>query len=669
MVGDGEMRGEAERAVAAIGMSDRFSFLGWRPEVPDLMAAFDVFLLTSRWEGLPKVVPQALIAGCPVVATAVDGTREIVDHGVDGVLAPPGDVDLLARGVTDILSGTASAGCGEEAGTPGPGVRPGRDGAGAGAALRGDPRGKGVSRLVMMAVAAFLVGACIGSFLNVVIHRLPRGESIVSPRSRCPGCGRAIRAWENIPIASFIVLGGKCAGCGGAISWRYPAVELLTATGFAAIFLLDAPGIPLLRDLLFFSLLVPIAFIDIDHRIIPDELSLGGLVAGLLLSLLPGGEWKRSVAGALLGGGILYATAFLYEKVRGAEGMGGGDIKLLAMIGAFVGWRGTLATIFFGALLGATGGILAMRKGGEGLKTAIPFGPYLCVAALLSRYLDEWILGDDPSLNDEVLPRYEQGKALGSGRRAVPLHPHCENQQRPQPVLVVPAPRQVLPDDPPNPLRSKISLPAHAVFVQILQQQRSKLIAQPTVDRDAESHLRAVDQLPRHMSVEDLPEQMLRSSSVHFVLHRQAGGELHDPVVEQRHPRFQRVRHRRAVYFRQDVVHQVRLDVGGHRAFDDPSTTGIPERPEEWKLGVVEHLRDDLTETLSLEDPHGVEVHLRRVVVQDALRPPLCLVDRDTGEEGGNRFSKEARDPKRQVPLPDPAVPRVPAEQLVPSVP
>jgi len=241
--------------------------------------------------------------------------------------------------------------------------------------------------LAMMAVAAFLVGACIGSFLNVVIHRLPRGESIVSPRSRCPGCGRAIRAWENIPIVSFIVLGGKCAGCGGGISWRYPAVELLTATGFATIFLLDDPGIPLLRDLLFFSLLVPITFIDVDHRIIPDELSLGGLAAGLLLSFLPGGEWKASVMGALLGGGILYATAFLYEKVRGAEGMGGGDIKLLAMIGAFVGWRGTLTTIFFGAFLGAAGGILAMRKGGEGLKTAIPFGPYLCVAALLSRYL------------------------------------------------------------------------------------------------------------------------------------------------------------------------------------------------------------------------------------------------------------------------------------------
>jgi len=237
------------------------------------------------------------------------------------------------------------------------------------------------------ALAAFLFGSCIGSFLNVVIHRLPRGESIVSPRSRCPGCGREIRAWENIPVVSYIVLRGKCAGCGGAISWRYPAVEVLTAAGFTAIFLLDGPGFPLLRDLLFFSLLVPIAFIDIDHRIIPDELSLGGLAAGLLLSFLPGGNWMGSVTGALLGGGILYATAYLYEKVRETEGMGGGDIKLLAMIGAFLGWKGTLATIFFGSFLGAAGGILAMRKGGGGLKTAIPFGPYLCAAALGARFL------------------------------------------------------------------------------------------------------------------------------------------------------------------------------------------------------------------------------------------------------------------------------------------
>jgi leader peptidase (prepilin peptidase)/N-methyltransferase len=238
-----------------------------------------------------------------------------------------------------------------------------------------------------MTVAAFLAGACIGSFLNVVIYRLPLGESIVFPGSRCPACGRAIRPRENVPILGYRGVRGKCAGCGAPISWRYPFVETITALGYAAIAFHAGDAWQATRDLLFFSLLVPIVFIDIDHRIIPDEISLGGLAAGILLSFLPGGDWKGSLAGAFLGGGILYGTAYLYEKIRGAEGMGGGDIKLIAMIGAFLGLQGAIVTIFLGSFLGAAGGLLAMRKGGEGLKTAIPFGPYLCAAALLARYL------------------------------------------------------------------------------------------------------------------------------------------------------------------------------------------------------------------------------------------------------------------------------------------
>ena len=241
----------------------------------------------------------------------------------------------------------------------------------------------------LLPVFAFLVGACLGSFFNVLIHRLPRGESIVRPSSRCPACGRPIRALENIPIVSFFLLRGRCAGCAGAISPRYPGVEALSGAGFALFAVVDGPGLPLLRDLALFSLLVPIAFIDLDHRIIPDELSLGGIAAGILLSFLPGGDWMGSLAGGLLGGGILYATAAAYEKVTGREGMGGGDIKLIAMIGAFLGWKGALFTIFCGSLLGVAGGLVAMRKGEEGLKTAIPFGPYLCAAALLARFLAE----------------------------------------------------------------------------------------------------------------------------------------------------------------------------------------------------------------------------------------------------------------------------------------
>ena len=260
--------------------------------------------------------------------------------------------------------------------------------------------------MLLIVCFACLVGLCLGSFFNVLIYRLPLDQSIVSPGSRCPGCGRAIRPWENIPVLSFLALGRKCAGCGMPISWRYPGVELLAGIGFALTawaalpggFTLAGEGLALLagpvgatmfRDLVFFSLLVPIVFIDIDHRIIPDELSLGGLAAGLALSFLPGGDWKGSVLGGLAGGGLLYATAYGYEKFAGREGMGGGDIKLIAMIGAFIGWRGALLTIFGASLAGVAGGMLAMRKGEEGLKTAIPFGPYLCLAALVARYFGD----------------------------------------------------------------------------------------------------------------------------------------------------------------------------------------------------------------------------------------------------------------------------------------
>lgn len=242
-------------------------------------------------------------------------------------------------------------------------------------------------------IVAFLVGACLGSFLNVVIYRLPRDESIIRPGSRCPACGRAIRPWENVPIASFFALHGRCAGCGAEISWRYPGVEALCAAGFCLIAYADGAGFLLLRDLVFFSLLVPIVFIDIDHRIIPDELSLGGLAAAILLSFVPGGNWRAALTGAALGGGVLYVTAAAYHRITGVEGLGGGDVKLLAMIGAFLGWKGALFTMFVGSVLGVAGGLVAMRKGQDGLKTAIPYGPYLCTAALLARFFGDLFWG------------------------------------------------------------------------------------------------------------------------------------------------------------------------------------------------------------------------------------------------------------------------------------
>lgn len=249
--------------------------------------------------------------------------------------------------------------------------------------------------LLPMAVFLLAIGLCIGSFLNVVIWRLPlEGMSIVRPGSHCPSCGASIRPTDNVPVLSWLLLGGKCRSCRASISVRYPLVELLVGAGFVAVgygaWLSGATGWALasvlVRDLVFFGLMVPITFIDIDHRIIPDELSLGGLVAGLLLSFAPGGEWGDALLGGLVGGGFLYLTAWGYEKVRKVEGMGGGDIKLIAMIGAFVGWRGVILTIFAASMLGLVAGFAAMRKGGDGMRTAIPFGPFLCAGGLLARY-------------------------------------------------------------------------------------------------------------------------------------------------------------------------------------------------------------------------------------------------------------------------------------------
>jgi leader peptidase (prepilin peptidase)/N-methyltransferase len=238
-------------------------------------------------------------------------------------------------------------------------------------------------------VAVFLLlGLCFGSFFNVLIWRLPKeDESIVRPASRCPSCKRPIPPWENVPVLSFLLLRGKCAGCGISISWRYPLVEALTGAGFAFFAWHDGAGWLLVRDLVLFSILVPVAFIDIDTRTIPDELSLGGVALGLALSLFPGGSERGSILGMFAGGGFLYLTALGYERIRKEEGLGMGDVKLLAAVGAFLGVPGALLTIFGGSLLGLLGAVPAMLEGDKGLKTAIPFGPFLCAAALLSRFL------------------------------------------------------------------------------------------------------------------------------------------------------------------------------------------------------------------------------------------------------------------------------------------
>lgn len=248
-----------------------------------------------------------------------------------------------------------------------------------------------------MTWAAFAFGLVIGSFLNVCIHRLPAGQSIVHPRSSCPGCGHLIRAYDNIPVLSYLLLRGRCRDCGTRISPRYPLVELLSG-GFAAMAVTRfGPG---WEGLLMFALIAAflvITFIDIDHRIIPDVISLPGIGVGLaasfvpwlliappqtVLSALPVKTPLESVIGILAGGGSLFLVAWGYEMLTRREGMGGGDIKLLAMIGAFVGWKGVLFTIFVASLTGTLVGVALMLRQRGDMKLAVPFGPFLAIGAI-----------------------------------------------------------------------------------------------------------------------------------------------------------------------------------------------------------------------------------------------------------------------------------------------
>lgn len=231
--------------------------------------------------------------------------------------------------------------------------------------------------------AAFILGAVIGSFLNVCIYRIPAGQSIAFPPSRCPECHTPIRWYQNVPILSWLVLGGKCASCKTPISHRYPMVEALTGGLFVLVFYCFGISLATLVYWLFAAALVVITFIDIDHQIIPDVISLPGTLAGFFCSFaVPWLSWTDSAFGILLGGGSLYAVAVGYELLTKKEGMGGGDIKLLAMIGAFLGWKAVLPVIFFSSLMGTMVGVPVMLVKKADRRLAIPFGPFLAAGAL-----------------------------------------------------------------------------------------------------------------------------------------------------------------------------------------------------------------------------------------------------------------------------------------------
>lgn len=243
--------------------------------------------------------------------------------------------------------------------------------------------------------AAF--GLVIGSFLNVCIWRLPRKESIVSPPSSCPSCGARIRAWDNIPVLSYLLLLGRCRSCKVRIPARYPFVEAINALFYVAVLWRFGPGLHAIALSALASALIVITLIDMDHQIIPDKITLPGIALGLLCGwlILPDPfmrhvalGWQASLIGAVAGFTLFYAIAVLS---RG--GMGGGDIKFMAMAGAVTGWKGVLLTTFMGSFVGSIYGLSLVAFKGKGRKAKVPFGPFLAMGCLITLFMGQEILG------------------------------------------------------------------------------------------------------------------------------------------------------------------------------------------------------------------------------------------------------------------------------------
>lgn len=233
-----------------------------------------------------------------------------------------------------------------------------------------------------MVLVFFLFGTIIGSFLNVLIHRLPRGQSIVKPGSACPACGHRLGFFDLIPILSILFLRARCRYCRAPISWRYPLVEALTGLIFALVVRRYGLSLECAGFMVYAALLIAIAFIDQDEMIVPDALSLPGLGIGLIFALARG-RLGAGLIGALVGGGFLLIIYFIALFLLKKEGLGLGDAKLLAMVGAFLGWEGVLFTVLIASISGALGGLALMALGRLRLGEPMPFGPYIAGAALL----------------------------------------------------------------------------------------------------------------------------------------------------------------------------------------------------------------------------------------------------------------------------------------------
>jgi len=250
----------------------------------------------------------------------------------------------------------------------------------------------------MVTVFAFLFGTVVGSLLNVCIYRLPKEESIVAPRSRCPACQSPIHALDNIPLVSFALLRGRCRACGASIAWRYPLVEALTGILFALTVVRFGVTLQAAFLLTFLAGLIVISFIDLDHQIIPNVITLPGIPLGILTGFLfRDPPLLDRLIGALAGAGFLYLVLFYGGVLYGQEAMGEGDLNLIAMVGAFLGWKAVIVTILVGCLVGSAVGLslIALRRLGR--RQHIPFGPFLSLGAVVALFwgdrLIAWYLG------------------------------------------------------------------------------------------------------------------------------------------------------------------------------------------------------------------------------------------------------------------------------------
>lgn len=273
---------------------------------------------------------------------------------------------------------------------------------------------------LILTLYAALIGLVVGSYFNVLIHRLPRGEPTVVERSRCPHCSAPIRPWHNVPLLGYLMLRGRCRDCQHPIHWRYPTVEALMGVLFVACFRVWHASIPALVAATFCGLLVVLGAIDLEHFILPDRLTLPGIAIGLAAQpWLPWATVGEALVGVVLGAALILAASGTWRVLHGAWGMGLGDAKLLAMVGAFLGWQGVVITLVFGSLMGAIFAVLGMLAGRLGWGSRLPFGAFLAIGAILALFLgaplldaylglapgiDRATLGSAPSISSLALP-------------------------------------------------------------------------------------------------------------------------------------------------------------------------------------------------------------------------------------------------------------------------